>query len=412
MNRKSHGCPNGMFDADIDDIAIEIPDKIISKHDEPSSNSGKESIHRRKMSNTAMDIYSEIRSKKEEELLDIIEEKNNKITDLQKKIVTLENAIKETSEKEQDRGKKKRKLAESCNNESNAHENLQTQVENLTSRLCERENELHEAREKLAESEWKESSEIERLTKEVNQLKKQDSLKPIEEPTEVNWICKKIQTMIGERMDKLEEKIVTIEKKQTVGGREILQAVNTVTDQQAATYASILSGNVSLSQTPTNEQEAVNLKDIMRQSRNEDIQEEAEKRKRDCSSAVHGVDQNVEPSEYIDNLIKTLAISVVKPKAVKRVGNGEKRPLIVTFQNTEEKSKFMKSLSSLKWKNEYQGLRITDDYTMNERNLIRKLSDQAKQKNIQEGSNADFSWRVRGSSKNGFRIMKIYKKQN
>ena len=55
-----------------------------------------------------------------------------------------------------------------------------------------------------------------------------------------------------------------------------MQAVNTITDQQAATYASILSGNVSLPQTPTNEQEAVNLKDIMRESRNEDIQEEAE----------------------------------------------------------------------------------------------------------------------------------------
>ena len=84
-------------------------------------------------------------------------------------------------------------------------------------------------------------SEIERLAKEVNQLKKQDSMKPIEEPTEVNLICKKIQTMIGERMEKPEEKIVTIEKNQTVGGREILQAVNTVTDQQAATYASIFS---------------------------------------------------------------------------------------------------------------------------------------------------------------------------
>ena len=67
-----------MFDVDIDDIAIEIPDKIISKHDEPSSNSGKESIHRRKMSNTAMDIYSEIRSKNEEELLDIIKKKTLK----------------------------------------------------------------------------------------------------------------------------------------------------------------------------------------------------------------------------------------------------------------------------------------------------------------------------------------------
>ena len=72
----------------------------------------------------------------------------------------------------------------------------------------------------------------------------------------------------------------------------------------------------------------------------------------------------------------------------------------------------MKSLSNLKGKNEYQGLRITDDYTMNERTLIRKLSEQEKQKNIQEGPNADFYWRVRGSSKNRFRITKIYKKQN
>ena len=58
--------------------------------------------------------------------------------------------------------------------------------------------ELHKVREKLAESEWKESSEIERLTKEVKQLKNQDSMKPIEGPTEVNLICKKIQTMIGQ----------------------------------------------------------------------------------------------------------------------------------------------------------------------------------------------------------------------
>ena len=78
--------------------------------------------------------------------------------------------------------------------------------------------------------------------------------------------------------------------------------MNTVTDQ-AATYASILSGNVASSQTTgsTNENDAVNIRDIMRQSKNEEMQEEAEKRRRDCNSAVHGVDPNVEPSEYIDN---------------------------------------------------------------------------------------------------------------
>ena len=84
--------------------------------------------------------------------------------------------------------------------------------------------------------------------------------------------------------------------------------------------------------------------------------------------------------------------------------------MIITFRNSDEKSKFMSSLNGLKGKNDYKSIHITDDYTINERNLIRQLSEQAKQKNIEEGSSNIFSWRVRGSSKNGFRIMKVYKK--
>ena len=72
----------------------------------------------------------------------------------------------------------------------------------------------------MAEAEWSESSEIEKLKKEINQLKKQDTKKPAKEKTEVNLICEKIQSIIGERMDKLEEKTITIEKNQTVGGQK------------------------------------------------------------------------------------------------------------------------------------------------------------------------------------------------
>ena len=399
------------MDANIDEITVEIPEKNTKETDVSSNSSNTSSTNRRKMSNTAMDIYAEIRSTKEDELKEVIDEKNARIAQLEQKVKTLENAMKETIEDEQDRGKKKRKLADSCKEESKVTENLRAQVDNLTNRLSERESELHELREKMAEAEWSESSEIEKLKKEINQLKKQDTKKPAKEKTEVNLICEKIQSIIGERMDKLEEKMITIEKNQTDGGQKLIHAVNTVTDQ-AATYASIISGNVASSQTTgsTNENDAVNIRDIMRQSKNEEMQEEAEKRRRDCNSAVHGVDPNVEPSEYIDNLIKNLSIGAVKPKSVKRVGNGEKKPLIITFRNSDEKSKFMSSLNGLKGKNEYKSIHITDDYTINERNLIRQLSEQAKQKNIEEGSSNIFSWRVRGSSKNGFRIMKVYKK--
>ena len=63
-----------MIDADINDIAIEIPEesKTIEKPDGAPSTSGENSIQRRKTSNTAMDIYSELESKREEELDDIL----------------------------------------------------------------------------------------------------------------------------------------------------------------------------------------------------------------------------------------------------------------------------------------------------------------------------------------------------
>ena len=166
-----------MIDADINDIAIEIPEesKTIEKPDGAPSTSGENSIQRRKTSNTAMDIYSELKSKREEELLKIIDEKISKITVLEQKIIKLEEAQKETSDKEQERGKKKRKLAENCNEDSTMNKNLQDQVENLSNMLSERENELHEVREKLAESEWNESTENNRLKKEIKELKKKDN---------------------------------------------------------------------------------------------------------------------------------------------------------------------------------------------------------------------------------------------
>ena len=107
-----------------------------------------------------MDIYTEIRNKKETELLDLLDEKNMKIAALEMKIVTLEKELKvRTSEPEEDRTTKKRKLGNlgEASSENLEKENLRKQVENLTERLGEREGELHEAREKLAESEWKEA---------------------------------------------------------------------------------------------------------------------------------------------------------------------------------------------------------------------------------------------------------------
>ena len=151
---------------DINDISIEMTTEINNtkqntNNEKILSKSNKEvTTTPRRSTNTALDIYTEIRNKKETELLDLLDEKNMKIAALEMKIATLEKELKRFNEPEEDRTTKKRKLGNlgEASSENLEKENLRKQVENLTERLGEREGELHEAREKLAESEWKEAS--------------------------------------------------------------------------------------------------------------------------------------------------------------------------------------------------------------------------------------------------------------
>ena len=179
-----------MLECDIDDVAIEIIDETREQNTQESTVTTP--AFPRRSSTTAMDIYSEIRTKREEELLEMIEKKSSQIVELEIKIVKLENDMNQITERDQETSKKKRKLRETCDEDDKVNENLQQQVENLMNRLGERESELHEVREKLAEREWKESDEIKRLEKEVKQLKQRENKDTAN--TEVKALQKVIET--------------------------------------------------------------------------------------------------------------------------------------------------------------------------------------------------------------------------
>ena len=66
------------MDANIDEITVEIPEKNTKETDVSSNSSNTSSTNRRKMSNTAMDIYAEIRSTKEDELSHRRKERKNR----------------------------------------------------------------------------------------------------------------------------------------------------------------------------------------------------------------------------------------------------------------------------------------------------------------------------------------------
>ena len=93
-------------------------------------------------------------------------------------------------------------------------------------------------------------------------------------------------------------------------------------------------------------------------------------------------------------------------KWVSRIGtktDGKTRSLLLGLSNEDEKEKILGNLTSLKGIEKYKGS-ILEDLTPDQRNTIKELSSEAKKLNTKETS---ASWRVRGSSKNGFFLKKI-----
>ena len=81
------------------------------------------------------------------------------------------------------------------------------------------------------------------------------------------------------------------------------------------------------------------------------------------------------------------------------------RPVKVEMKNSFERDAVMNNLKYLKGAEEELGkLSIKEDLTKNERELIKKFVDIAKERNT--GDSSYHHWVVRGSPKNGLRLVK------
>lgn len=110
---------------------------------------------------------------------------------------------------------------------------------------------------------------------------------------------------------------------------------------------------------------------------------------------------------FITSLMKILGVGKV-PTSVARLGRpepGKNRPVKLTMKCVDDKEQVMTNLKKLKNADaEYHRLSIRDDYTMEERELIRKYAEDARKKNEEENTTA---WKVRGTPKNGLHLVKI-----
>ena len=441
-----------MLECDIDDVAIEIIDETKEQNTQESTVTTP--VFPRRSSTTAMDIYSEIRTKREEELLEMIEKKSTQIVDLEIKIVKLEHDMKQISERDQETSKKKRKLRETCDEDDKVNENLQQQVENLMNRLGERENELHEVREKLAEREWKESAEIKRLEKEVKQLKQRGNKDTIN--TQVKALQKVIETKDKDlqNLQRSNEKLMNtkpiesetnqtnvnncengtlqlvkmIEEKMTVGFNTIQVNMESIIKDKLSKLTSIpdvamedtsnqstLSEHGSYARVASRKSTPENFRNIMLATKNEERAEESEKKRRSKNLIIHGKgEQTPEEDEIFTNeMLKELQIGAINIKHIERIGTidiNKGRPIKLVFHNEEDQQKVFLNLRNLKGKNLYNKISIREDYTFTERSLVKSFIEQAKLKNQEEeGKNSNIIWRVRGTPKNGL-ILKRFTK--
>ena len=114
-------------------------------------------------------------------------------------------------------------------------------------------------------------------------------------------------------------------------------------------------------------------------------------------------------------MITDLQIGAVKFKQMERLGNinvGKMRPIKLVFNNEEDQQKVFNNLRNLKGKTYYKGISVKEDYTYNERLLIKQFAEQAKAQNIEEErKNSNIIWRVRGTPKNGLTIKWFTKNQ-
>ena len=161
-----------------------------------------------------------------------------------------------------------------------------------------------------------------------------------------------------------------------------------------------------------------NFKQVITDERNNQLIQEKERKRRATNIIIHGVDENSDKNadsdkNYVKGFLETLGVDT-HVESVARLGKTDEertrsRPLKIRFRSEEEKHSVMNHLSNLKKAGErFNKISVTDDYTIQERQEIKRFVAEANKKNEVETGN--FYWRVRGSPKTGLELRRVPKK--
>lgn len=156
----------------------------------------------------------------------------------------------------------------------------------------------------------------------------------------------------------------------------------------------------------------------MRTARNNEKIEEGEKERRANNIILHGAEEigdtpdDIKKADtgYIKEIFAKIGAEV-EPSSIVRLGAPKEdryRPINLVMKSKEDKEMVTNNLGKLKNTERFFGkISLKDDHTINEREQIRMLTTEAAKK---RDENPDRDFRVRGDSKNGWRIVSFLKK--
>ena len=216
-----------------------------------------------------------------------------------------------------------------------------------------------------------------------------------------------LKKLINDRFNKIEDSIHSIITKKlaesTSGVQQIEAKIEEVIDINK-TYATTLKSGSDSNKIST----------IIKATKNDELVQASERERRSTNFIIYGMKEETDKTSdqlFVHSFLDILGITS-RPKLIIRLGKkdeNKKRPVKVIMNSSNEKDSVMSRLMNLKNADEiYRSLSITDDYTVEERDQIREWVHKANTKNEGESTN---TWKVRGTPKNGLRLVKITKRR-
>ena len=219
-----------------------------------------------------------------------------------------------------------------------------------------------------------------------------------------------IEALLNKRLDKIENSIDSIiSKKLGESIKEVTQIGAKIDDaitNNKKSFAEISGGDVTNSLTTA-----------FRNSKNEAMVQEKEREKRSANLIIYGINESSdgEIKEHDQNFIAALLDKIgvaQRPKQLFRLGaqaEGKTRPVKLVMATEADKDTIMARLGNLKNAEDvYRKVSVRDDYTLEERELVREYVKKAEAKNAAENTQ---EWKVRGTPKTGLKVVRITKRQ-